>query len=225
MIVAPHPDDETLGVGGWIALGRRQSIPVSILFLSIGEAAHRQCCGADPSEVAARRRGQAEAAATRLGVEPGDLHWLGLPDGEIPGPADPGFSMSVEKLASVLWQLAPDTIACTHPADGWQDHEHAAQLVQAAIRQAGCGAKLFYYPIWAAYTLPPNRWRSFCQRPWRRLDIGEIRDTKRDALSCYFEAEPAPCGAPWAGRLPWPLVRQGCSRYERVLAAADDLVH
>ena len=40
MIVAPHPDDESLGCGGLIAQLKAQKAEVWVLFLTNGEASH-----------------------------------------------------------------------------------------------------------------------------------------------------------------------------------------
>ena len=40
VVIAPHPDDETLGAGRLIATQRRQGVPVTIVAVTNGEAAY-----------------------------------------------------------------------------------------------------------------------------------------------------------------------------------------
>ena len=88
-IVAPHLDDETLGLGGLIAQARHQGIAVSIIFMTNGDD---NPIGADllfktgyptPDQLiqsgVARQQESIKALHT-LGVESDSLYFLGLPD-------------------------------------------------------------------------------------------------------------------------------------------------
>jgi LmbE family N-acetylglucosaminyl deacetylase len=88
-IIAPHPDDETLGCGGLIWEARQRSIPVSIIFLTNGDGnrvgtslAYRRL---RPSSTQYREYGQDRQAESlrairELGVQPSSAFFLGLPD-------------------------------------------------------------------------------------------------------------------------------------------------
>lgn len=78
-MVAPHPDDEVLGCGGLIARQRSRGIDVLVVAVTDGDAAFG--C-ADPRLAWVRRREQV-AACAELGVHPGALLRLGLPDGAV----------------------------------------------------------------------------------------------------------------------------------------------
>src|SRR5580692_8282234 len=69
VVVAPHPDDETLGAGGLIhTWAARHGLPVVIVSVTDGEAA----CPEIPN-LAAVRRSELEAARRELGSEGIDL--------------------------------------------------------------------------------------------------------------------------------------------------------
>lgn len=77
LVVAPHPDDETVGVGGTTALHRVAGDDVTVAVVTDGSAS--RAGGLAPEEMARRRKEEAEAAAAVLGVN--HLVCLGLPEG------------------------------------------------------------------------------------------------------------------------------------------------
>ncbi len=89
LILAPHPDDETLGCGGLIAQARQLNIPVRVVFLTNGDGSGSTQIGETLRrgkrqtflELAAMRQGEATAALEKLGVSPEDIVFLGYPDG------------------------------------------------------------------------------------------------------------------------------------------------
>ena len=84
VVVAPHPDDESLGLGGFIAAARGSGQPVSVIFLTDGERSHVGSPTYPPARLAATRRREAAAALAVLGVDPLAVHFLGLGDTCLP---------------------------------------------------------------------------------------------------------------------------------------------
>src|SRR5665213_2709092 len=80
LIIAPHPDDETLGCGGLIASQARAGQAVDIVFLTDGAASHPGHPTLSPAQLAGARRDEAVAAAAILGVRADRLHFFNLPD-------------------------------------------------------------------------------------------------------------------------------------------------
>lgn len=91
VVVAPHPDDETLAAGGLIRRLTQRGLPVDVVFVTDGDGypeavglppgAHSAETADDFLALGARRRGEALAATARLGVPPEHVHFLGFPDG------------------------------------------------------------------------------------------------------------------------------------------------
>ncbi len=89
LILAPHPDDETLAAGGLIQEAIALELPVRVCFFTMGDnneiaslftRKHPvQMPGAVPSMGTLRRK-EAIAAATQLGLSTNDLVFLGYPD-------------------------------------------------------------------------------------------------------------------------------------------------
>src|SRR5262245_53371836 len=89
MVFAPHPDDETLAVGGLLHGLVRQRRPVRVVFLTNGDGyrraleeglAIRQPTDDDYVVLGEMRQQEAQAAAHRLGLQGRDLRFLGFPD-------------------------------------------------------------------------------------------------------------------------------------------------
>src|ERR1700757_119645 len=75
LVLAPHPDDETLGAGGLIARLCRAAVPVTIVAITDGEGAY-----ADTPHLGAVRVLEQNEALRRLGVPERRIRRLRLPD-------------------------------------------------------------------------------------------------------------------------------------------------
>src|SRR5215217_1957699 len=84
LVVAPHPDDETLGAGGAIACHAAAGDDVTVAIVTDGRAS--RAGGLDPDATARVRAEEVRAAASALTVS--RVVPLGLPEGEwVPGEA------------------------------------------------------------------------------------------------------------------------------------------
>ena len=81
VIIAPHPDDETIACSGTILRHIQAGDQVVVVIATDGR---RSMAAATADEVAAIRKNEAMEAARRLGIKP--FEWLGLPEGawEVP---------------------------------------------------------------------------------------------------------------------------------------------
>ena len=88
LVVAPHPDDETLCCAGIIQRVVHAGGQVSIVWITSGDASeldmllieHRLFSAAKARELGARRMREARAAANLLGVPAARQLFLGFPD-------------------------------------------------------------------------------------------------------------------------------------------------
>jgi len=90
LVFAPHPDDETLAVGGLIHRLTKSGVPVRIVFITNGDgyphAVMEDLGTAHPTRAdyvafGALRQREAIAAVRRLGLGGGSVRFLGFPDG------------------------------------------------------------------------------------------------------------------------------------------------
>ena len=136
IVVAPHPDDETLGAGGLIFSCAKTATRVTVISVTDGEAA----CPEVPVLEQVRRR-ELVSAMRELELAPSDIFRLGLPDGAV-------ATHEVE-LARSLAKCIPDGAIIVAPFefDGHADHEAVARACRTAAEERGL--TLIRYPIWA----------------------------------------------------------------------------
>jgi LmbE family N-acetylglucosaminyl deacetylase len=223
LIVAPHPDDELFGAGGLIAAKRAIGANVNIVYLTGGENSHRGCCAVPAEQVAAHRRQLAILAMAMFGVAESSCRFMGLPDGSLPGPGQPGFGSAVSALAGILADLRPAEVYCTHSMEGWPDHVAASAVTRAAVRLASPDTVVYEYLVWA----PLNRsFMDLTSLPWRRaarLTIGSWAEIKAQAIRSYLSGTAA-CGHPWVGQLPQDFLRFFDWPYELFFSAQRERI-
>ncbi|WP_088285358.1 PIG-L family deacetylase [Ideonella sp. A 288] len=169
LVFAPHPDDESIGCGGALALLSQAGAAVRVVLVSDGSGA-----GGLPPGAGEVRQQEFRDALTRLGVA--DAVLLGLPDGALS--EQPGLDAA---LAAQVNDFGPDWVLCPSRVDLHRDHRVvAAAARRAALSHAGV-QRLCEYETWS--TLPITH----------ALDIGAVIDTKLDALGRHRTA--LACGA------------------------------
>ena len=140
LVIAPHPDDESIGCGGTICLHTDGGDRVAAVFLTSGEFALSDL----PKEKAwAIREGEAEEAARILGIA--DMTFLRRPDHYL-GDA---IEATAAELRSLLEQQPPQLIYLPHACDGHPDHRACQQIVQAALSTSPIPPPaLLGYEVW-----------------------------------------------------------------------------
>lgn len=169
LVVSAHPDDETLGAGGLIALLHRSGVPITFLLATRGEAGHRV-------DLSSERRAEFGTAVDRLA--PGSR----VVDGGLP---DGGLRENTARLDFLIASALGDADLIVAPwrGDGHRDHRIAAEAASAvAVRT---GVELLEYPVWLWHWGTPESpeipWHDLVRIP---LD-DEARHVKSRALSAY----------------------------------------
>jgi bacillithiol biosynthesis deacetylase BshB1 len=172
LVVATHPDDAELGVGGTIALLLTQGQRVGILDLTDGEPTPH-----GSPEIRAR---ETAAATAVLG-----LNWrgnLGLPNRRVVDDLD-----SRAKLAGVIRQLRPRVLFAPYWEDTHPDHVAASSLVDAARFWAKLTKSDLpgepYYPQRIIYYFSIHL--RIHPKPSFVVDISDSLETKMAAVACY----------------------------------------
>lgn len=181
LVLAPHPDDETLGCGGLIATccARRQD--VHVLVLTDGAASHPRSARYPASRLVALRRAETITAMATLGLAAERVGFLDLPDGRAPLHGS-RFRDAVRRIADMAHHFSVATICTTWEHDPHHDHVAAYRLGAAAAKAVG--ARLLCYPVWG-WTLDERTRLPRTHIHGMRLDISEHIAVKREAISCY----------------------------------------
>lgn len=132
LVVLAHPDDETYGCGGMIALHTRDGVPVTYVCATRGEMGRRM--GRPPfatrESLGELREQELRAACAALGVR--DLRLLGLWDKTVEF-ADPAELAG--RIAEVVVEVQPSLVITFHPVHG--GHPDHCAIGAATVAAAG----------------------------------------------------------------------------------------
>ena len=185
LVVAPHPDDESLGCGGAIALLSSHDIPVNVLFISDGTGSHPNSQKYPAPVLRDLREGEAREALSRLGVSPSCAAFLRLRDGAVPGDGLPGFAGAAALCRAYLADCGPQTILLPWRRDPHPDHRATSRIVQAALAELTDKPHLLEYPIWAWERAAPEDAPQPHEARAFRLDISRVKAVKRSAVDAH----------------------------------------
>lgn len=149
VVIAPHPDDEVLAVGGLM----RASRSVTVVAVTDGEASHPRSPTITPPELADLRAAERSQALRALDVEANVVR-MRCPDG------------AVAQVVDLARQLAPylrraDVCLAPWAFDGHPDHDACGRAAITAC--AAAGVPLRQFPLWAWH------WAALRDLPWSRL--------------------------------------------------------
>ena len=141
LVLAPHPDDETLGCGGLLARAVAHGAAVRVLVVTDGEnnpwaqraAERRWRVGeGDQTRWGARRRDEAVAAVATLGIDPAAIRFLGFADKGLTALLLRGGGGLIEDLAAEIVDFAPTLVVAPDLGDRHPDHSALAVLLALA---------------------------------------------------------------------------------------------
>jgi LmbE family N-acetylglucosaminyl deacetylase len=148
LVVAPHPDDETLGCGGLISLLAQNGTAFYIVFVTDGSASHRNSRAWPPARLAAQREQEARNALACLGIPNAALLFLRLPDANMPAPGTLAWESAVATVSDALRCFGPELALLPWRRDPHCDHRASWLLSRHALRQAPVRPDTLEYAIW-----------------------------------------------------------------------------
>lgn len=175
IVIAPHPDDEVLGVGGTLLRRKAEGGEVAWLIVTrISEAT-----GWSADRVAARER-ELEEVARLFAFD--EVYRLGLPTAQLD--AIPTAEL-VGKMSEVFQSFKPEEVFVPHYGDVHSDHRKVFDAVVSCT-------KWFRYPsvkrVLAYETLSETDfglYPSLTFRPNYFVNIQEYLETKMKAMNVY----------------------------------------
>ena len=165
VVIAPHPDDETLGCGDLIARAARRGTATALIALTDGDASHPESRRFPPAALGRLRSGEARRALARLGAGGIAVRRLCWRDGHV------AVDGHVGRLRRQLAMLRAGVVLVTSDADHHPDHRAAARIALAAAR--GLGLPVIHYAVWSRVAAPIGR-RGRC-RGAKRWATGAFR--------------------------------------------------
>lgn len=196
LVLAPHPDDETLGCAATIMHKRNAGSSVKIAIATDGQID-------PPSRVVGReervamRRSEALEASGLLGVEDKDLEFLGFTNRALHRELGPVR----ERILTMFEEHRPDDLLVTAGGDRHPDHYALSTAVRSLMLDGALDCIVYEYPIWYWRVYPwTHRPANLASGMWHfvRDPIAELfreapslvrtdglLDRKRDAIASY----------------------------------------
>lgn len=174
-VIAPHMDDEVLGVGGTICRHIEMGDEVFVCIVANRAYGHKY------DDVAiAEEKSNAKDAKRVLGYK--EVRFLDLPDERLDGV----LQDIIIPLEDAYNDVAPDVAYVCHRGDNNQDHRAVFQAAMVACRPHGAGnlKALYSYEVPSSTDqAPPVPEQAFI--PNRYVDISSYLSRKVEALRCY----------------------------------------
>ncbi len=172
LVIAPHPDDAELSVGGIILKSVSQGKQVGILELTNGEPT--------PHGSPEKRKNETEQATKILGVQ--WRHLLDLPNRQLENTLE-----ARRRLAEVFRLTRPNIILAPYWEDSHPDHVAASALIDAArfwskLSRTDMAGEPFHPPkifyFWSIHL-------RIHPKPAFVVDVTDFIDQKMAAIQCY----------------------------------------
>ncbi|KQV25997.1 bifunctional PIG-L family deacetylase/class I SAM-dependent methyltransferase [Yonghaparkia sp. Root332] len=241
VVIAAHPDDETLGAGGLIATCAERGLPVTVVVVTDGAGSHP-----DDARIGRRRAGELLVALDLLGVTTAPV-LLGFPDGGTREHRE-GIAAALAAVLEAVVREEPDgttagapgriLVAAPWTGDGHRDHRVVGEIVRELVARDAAWLTLLAYPIWMRHWADPDHaavpWESMralaidARRKSAAIDAhssqhaGEepmlharFLENFRGGIELFVVEEAAPAAAP-------PAAPLGADYFDALYARRDD---
>lgn len=160
LIVAPHPDDETLGCGGILALYGPQC---DVLLMTDGRKGGPADGSQTEEQTAAIRKSEFELAMDGFGIH--EYKELAIPDSTLKANKNKVSGMNLKGY---------DYIFVPNRSERHPDHRAAYDIIKRLCKRQKAKAQLLEYEVWSPI-ISPNRF----------LDISQVMEKKTQGLMAY----------------------------------------
>ena len=185
LVVAPHPDDESIGCGGLIALLRERGSPVSVLLLSDGTMSHPNSKRFSPEARRDLRWRELIDALDVLGVAPTCVHAMGWTDGALPVADETAFAAAVDDMSAFLRTLSVRTMLVPWRRDPHRDHRAGHAIARAANDRLARPARVLEYAVWTAERGSRDDHPGDGEARRWTVDVSRVVDKKARAVAAH----------------------------------------
>lgn len=185
LVIAPHPDDETLGCGGLIAALVSRKVAVHTIFVTDGSSSHRHSLLWPPARLAKQRQAEAAAALEALGAGEQPRTFLGLKDASMPERGNACYEAALSTVLNILTNLRPSLVLEPWRRDPHCDHRDAWSLVQDALERANQDPERLEYTIWLDELGAPEDFPAPGEVETVRFDNPGMVQIKRRAIAAH----------------------------------------
>jgi len=185
LVIAPHPDDESIATGGLLQTVRAAGAALRLVVLTDGDnnpwpqrwIEKRWHVGAaERARWGARRREEAHAALRVLGVDADDACFLGLPDLGLTDLLMRADAATLAALVAQLDEFAPSLLVFPAASDRHPDHNAAHVLLRCALARSTAAPRLLTFAVHGASPAPGDV----------AVDLdARQREIKRDAILAH----------------------------------------
>jgi LmbE family N-acetylglucosaminyl deacetylase len=179
VVLAPHPDDETLGCGGLLARAFAGA-GAHVVCVTDGSASHPASREWPPVRLAETRRGELIEALEILGGGAADLTWLGHPDSRL---HEISAADILPALTAVIDGQAARHVFVPACEDKHCDHQTTAKLAEA-LRAQRPDLHFHSYPVWSRFD-DPNFAENTAGYAPLILDTATYRGAKTAAIRAH----------------------------------------
>lgn len=173
LVVAPHPDDESVGCGGLLA---RFGPQCDVLLLTDGRKGGPADGSQTEAETVRIRRGEFDDAAAFFQV--GKTFALELPDSQLWARRSAVSGIDLSGYAKVFVPYRAER----HP-----DHAAAYRIIKGLFKKQRCPGELLEYEVWSPITAP-NRFLDISDSMNRKLEgirlyVSQLRELNYESLA------------------------------------------
>lgn len=180
LVIAAHPDDEVLGMGGTIAKLVREGCVVDVLIVTDGSSS--QYSDSDHlAEIIEAKKLETRSCADVLGVR--DIYYGGLPDMKLDCIPHIDINQAIEK---VIDKIQPDTVFTHFWGDVNLDHQNVYKSTLVTVRPVlgQVVRELYCYRVPSSTEWTPNKADTMFI-PNYFVDIEQYAEQKYKAFDCY----------------------------------------
>lgn len=160
LVVAPHPDDESIGAGGLIALYGAQC---DVLLLTDGRYGHVGLKGVNEENLIEVRKREIKEAVETIGIS--DLFFLNIEDKKLYKNKKKVYKFDITQYNYIFVPNRYETNI---------DHRIVYSIFKKMIRRQKSKALLYEYEVWTPLRCPTDF-----------VDITNVIDKKKKMISCH----------------------------------------